>query len=169
MHFRTSASGCAAAYENLAESAPHYQDLKNYEWQFGSTLRIEHVWDGFTILSLLEDYRTRSTILEVPDTGDQEYRFSEAVRERNLRIQIMGQPATMHYCNICTRWYEPENDGESLGMWQVLFSEYLFIPVYYSQGVLCCCGWCYHRASMLRSSQLPDSISQPTTPLLSNT
>ena len=99
---------------DLAATAPLAQVLQDYEWQFGSNLRIEHVWNGFTILCLLEDAARRSVCLDVPDTGDQAHCFQEAVQARNLRMRQLGQPDALHYCNVCTRWWEPTGNNDTL-------------------------------------------------------
>jgi hypothetical protein len=54
-------------------------------------LRHEHVWDGFIILTLLEDLAARSETLRVPHTGDQQDRFTTAMEEHNTHIQLCRQ------------------------------------------------------------------------------
>lgn len=83
------------------------------EWSLkASALKGDHIYYGFTLLSLLEDYCSRNTVLVVPHTGDQANRFTEAVRERNMRLKCYGQPEIEHCCNKCMRLYNA-NGSES--------------------------------------------------------
>ncbi|EKM50854.1 uncharacterized protein PHACADRAFT_165508 [Phanerochaete carnosa HHB-10118-sp] len=68
----TSASACTDTYNEVLAQPP-LQD-----WPFSSLLRPEHVWDAFTLLCLMEDYERRKFVLQVPHSGDQKYRFSDA-------------------------------------------------------------------------------------------
>ncbi|GJE98851.1 hypothetical protein PsYK624_150880, partial [Phanerochaete sordida] len=103
-HSWTSAYGCVQTYEDLNSTAPVSPPFP--EWQFSSALRIEHVWDAFTLLSLLEDSKKRSSPLCVPHGGQHKDRFLDAVRQRNLRIRLTGQPEMHHRCKKCVRYYE---------------------------------------------------------------
>ncbi|KAF7304399.1 hypothetical protein HMN09_00842000 [Mycena chlorophos] len=76
-------------------------------------LRNEHVWDGFIILALLEDHERRGKTLRVPHTGEQRFRFTKAMDERNARIRLVGQPEWAHYCNRCMRVWEDEKGNLS--------------------------------------------------------
>ncbi|KAF8870548.1 hypothetical protein BD779DRAFT_1478769 [Infundibulicybe gibba] len=78
----TSATNGARIY-NTCLSHP---ENKPSGWPFDFKLRSEHVWDGFIILSLLEDFDKRDDILMVPHTGDQKDRFTFAMQEHNARI-----------------------------------------------------------------------------------
>ncbi|TFK45431.1 hypothetical protein OE88DRAFT_1721508 [Heliocybe sulcata] len=78
-------------------------------WRFSFSLCTEHVWDGFLILSLLEDYTRRDELLRVPHTGDQKDRYLDAVRERNLRFCRSGQPEWAHYCEKCMAFSKDED------------------------------------------------------------
>ncbi|KAJ6564878.1 hypothetical protein DFH09DRAFT_1475350 [Mycena vulgaris] len=68
--------------EREPETCPEHKD-----WPPERSFKMctEHVWDGFLILSLLEDYEQRDRVLSVPDTGEQSVRFTEAMPE-NGRI-----------------------------------------------------------------------------------
>ena len=57
------------------------KELEAAGWQFGFKLTTEHIWDGFTCLSLLEDHVERHVQLEVPHKGKQRDRFTEAMHE----------------------------------------------------------------------------------------
>jgi hypothetical protein len=84
--------------------------LKGTDWQFGSELTTEHVWDAFVIVSLLEDKLRARQRLHVPHTGAQKDRFREAMAARNRDIVLYGQPdAVGHACDKCFRKYETEN------------------------------------------------------------
>lgn len=76
-----------------------------------AALRTEHVWDGFILLSLLEDCASRKSVLLVPHTGDQKNRFNAAMADRNLFMSQAGQPEWAHYCDKCCRVW-PGANGE---------------------------------------------------------
>ena len=69
------------------------------------------MWDGFTILSLLEDLdlRAPSALLSVPHGGSQKSRFNDAVAAQNVFMTQSGQPEWAHYCSKCCRVWEGEN------------------------------------------------------------
>ncbi|KAF7308041.1 hypothetical protein MKEN_01166400 [Mycena kentingensis (nom. inval.)] len=107
----TSATNGAKIYDT-ALSKPDEIPRNHPEWVDTSfKLRTEHVWDGFTILSLLEDYERRGETLRVPHTGEQKDRFTAAMSDRNARIQFLGQPEWAHYCSKCIRVWD-EGDGK---------------------------------------------------------
>ncbi len=97
----TSATNCARIY-NLTFST---YNAKPPGWQFSCEVTSEQVYDGFTILSLLEDCHLQNTALVVPHTGQSRERFTEAVNARNNRFRLTGQPELLHHCNKCTRFY----------------------------------------------------------------
>jgi hypothetical protein len=100
MPFRTSATNCARLYNlTLSDTVPPG------DWAFGFTLTTEHVWDGFVILALMDDHHHRSQTLKVPHTGAQKDRFTEALKSRNIRFRVQGQPELRHYCKKCLRVY----------------------------------------------------------------
>ena len=88
------------------ESLPEGWSLK------ASALKGDHIYYGFTVLSLLEDYCSRDAVLVVPHTGDQANRFTEAVRERNMCLKCYGQPEIDHCCNKCMRLYNASGSGQ---------------------------------------------------------
>lgn len=57
------------------------------------------------LLSLLRDSHEQNQSLVLPHTGLQKDRLMVAIRERNLRISLYGQPELSHYCNKCVRFY----------------------------------------------------------------
>jgi hypothetical protein len=110
-HFcRKSATNCARTYDaslnDGTESLPEGWPLK------ASALKGDHIYYGFTVLSLLEDYCSRNTVLVVPHTGDQADRFTEAIRERNMRLKCYGQPEIEHCCNKCMQLYNLNVSGQ---------------------------------------------------------
>ncbi|EDR05899.1 uncharacterized protein LACBIDRAFT_329391 [Laccaria bicolor S238N-H82] len=64
----TSATNCARLY-NLAIGGQHPLQNTPVPWQFSLTVTSDQVYDGFTILSLLEDCQLRRQILMVPHGG----------------------------------------------------------------------------------------------------
>ncbi|KAH0839405.1 hypothetical protein J3R83DRAFT_135 [Lanmaoa asiatica] len=82
----------------------------------------QNVWDAFVIKALLLDSLRRQSMLVVPK-GEQKDRFTQAIKERNLRIQLYGQPELKHYCNKCTRFYK---DANGIGMVHVIW----FVPTH---------------------------------------
>ncbi|KAJ6525243.1 hypothetical protein DFH09DRAFT_936833 [Mycena vulgaris] len=96
----TSTTNSARVYDSSLsqpENFPEHPDWMGTSFK----LRPEHVWDGFIILTLLEDYAGRGETLQVPHTGDQRDRFTAAMEERNMHIQLCGQPEWGHYCTKC--------------------------------------------------------------------
>ena len=53
----------------------------------------------------LEDHQSQLKILVVPHTGAQKDCFTDALRARNLRFCIHGQPELRHCCNKCLHIY----------------------------------------------------------------
>ena len=85
-------------------------------------LASSYVWDGFLILSLLEDHKSRLETLIVPHDGLRKDRYTTAVRARNARIQLYGQEETRHYCNKCIRVYtDSEGNGSQFPFYYVLY------------------------------------------------
>jgi hypothetical protein len=105
---RTSATNGARIY-NTCLSQPENQP----ENWFSSELRTEHVWDGFCLLSLLEDHSRRGSILTVPHSGLQKDRFKAAMEARNVLIQQAGQEEYGHACKKCVRTW-PAEDGKPM-------------------------------------------------------
>jgi hypothetical protein len=78
------------------------------DWPFKPALKGDHVYHGFIITSLVDDHHERHKILTVPHDGEQEDRFKQAIRERNARIKLYGQPEILHACEKCVRFYPEE-------------------------------------------------------------
>ncbi|KAI0726781.1 hypothetical protein BC629DRAFT_1303196, partial [Irpex lacteus] len=56
-----SATNCANSYMVSAS----FSEIQKGEWQFGSVIRTEHVWDAFKILTLLEHSARNAEVLIV--------------------------------------------------------------------------------------------------------
>lgn len=102
---RKSFTNCARTYEVALSGL----DCLPNNWPLKAVLKGDHIQDGFTILSLLNDYCQRNTTLIVPHTGDQADRFTEAIKARNARIKLYGQREIVHRCNKCTRVYKDQH------------------------------------------------------------
>ncbi|KAA1474355.1 hypothetical protein DENSPDRAFT_840923 [Dentipellis sp. KUC8613] len=109
-----SASSCARIYNEGLQVGP-----SDPLWQFSSTIRTEEVWDAFTLLCLLDDAERQHAMLHVPHTGEQHQRFTDAVKERNSRIELLGQAEHDHYCDRCTHFYDPDPSSETPTMSKV--------------------------------------------------
>ena len=99
---RTSATNGACVYNTCLSHPENQPDV----WQFDFELHPEQVWDGFCLLSLLEDHTQHHTVLTVPDDGAQKDRFTDAMKARNLRMQQADQEEYAHACNKCVRVWE---------------------------------------------------------------
>ncbi|KJA21479.1 hypothetical protein HYPSUDRAFT_140419 [Hypholoma sublateritium FD-334 SS-4] len=78
-----------------------------------SNLYREHVWDAFTIVSLLKSKEQCGKVLEVTHIGEQKDRFTKAMGERNCKFILEGQPDAVHHmCDRCFITYVDDN-GDS--------------------------------------------------------
>lgn len=150
---RTSATNGARLY-NSCLSRPETRPV-HPDWppERSFKLTTEQVWDGFIILSLLEDYAGRNAILRVPHGGDQNDRFTEAMRERNERIRTYGQPELSHYCDKCLRVWETK-DGHLSTICIVQFQScsLLFFPFIDREDTRACNRRNHDRTPLLRCS-----------------
>ncbi|KAF8200372.1 hypothetical protein BJ912DRAFT_844352 [Pholiota molesta] len=106
--------------------------LNDGEWQFVPCLRMEHVWDAFTLVSLLDDGKRYQQRLQVLHTGLQKDRFTKAMEERNKDTIYNGQPDMVrHACDKCFRTYKTV-DGKILELMQPIVGDGL------SMGRPCC-------------------------------
>lgn len=87
---RTSAGNCAAIYNEQSEKHDPLRRKKAAKFE----LRIEQIWDAFTVLALLEDAASFGPlgVLMVPHAGLQADRYRQAMHQRNLRFRTVGQP-----------------------------------------------------------------------------
>ena len=108
---RFSASNSSKLYK-MAFADQEY--LQQDEWQFGSKLSVEHVWDAFTIVSLLKSKEQCGEVLEVTHIGEQKDRFTKAMEERNRKLILEGQPDAVHHmCDGCFITYVDDNGDSS--------------------------------------------------------
>ncbi|KAG2037617.1 hypothetical protein BDR03DRAFT_1050033 [Suillus americanus] len=98
----TSATNCARLYNMCLSQGKCAPD--SYLVKFEITG--DHVWDAFVITTLLEDCKRCMCSLTVPQTGNQQDQFMQAMIDRNRCIQLYGfEDVRQHYCNRCTRMY----------------------------------------------------------------
>jgi hypothetical protein len=98
---RFSATNSSRLYDYTMTDRTYFQPS---EWGLSNRLTTNHIWDGFVILSLMEDAVVCSRLLRVPHIGSQADRFKLAMEERNNRIILNGQPdAVRHACDRCMR------------------------------------------------------------------
>ncbi|KAG2152699.1 hypothetical protein DEU56DRAFT_727492 [Suillus clintonianus] len=103
----TSGTNCARIYN----SSVSRQNEFPLQWP-SPEVTLDHVWDTFIIISLLEDCRHRKRSLIVKQTGTQSERFNDAMAHRNQRMRSFGQPdARRHKCTKCCRVYEASTDA----------------------------------------------------------
>ncbi|KAG6375794.1 hypothetical protein JVT61DRAFT_2647 [Boletus reticuloceps] len=100
MQVAVSATNCAHLYDIAQARRLSSHDV---DWQFGTTLTTEQVWDAFTILALLEDAHSRNARLVVSHDGHQQDCFSAAMHARTERIIVFGQDELPHACDGCMR------------------------------------------------------------------
>ncbi|KAF7372143.1 hypothetical protein MVEN_00073200 [Mycena venus] len=106
----TSATNAARVYDTCLSKPENRPDHPDWPPERSFKLRTKHVWDGFLILSLLEDCEERNAVLQVPNDGEQSACFKEAIRERNAHIRLCGQPEWSHYCDKCMRVWREGDD-----------------------------------------------------------
>lgn len=89
------------------------KDLGNFGINLKPNLRTEHIWDAFTLLSLLEHMVRIGELLQVPHSGDQSQRFLKAMDRRNKSYIQQGLPDVVdHVCNVCTRFFQDEDSKQ---------------------------------------------------------
>ncbi|KAH6894824.1 hypothetical protein BKA70DRAFT_1319560 [Coprinopsis sp. MPI-PUGE-AT-0042] len=82
-------------------------ELSEFGINLKPNLRTEHIWDAFTLLSLLEHMVRIGELLNVPHSGDQAQRFHKAMEKRNKAYIENGLPDVVdHVCDVCTRFFE---------------------------------------------------------------
>ncbi|KAG2751907.1 hypothetical protein P692DRAFT_20871831 [Suillus brevipes Sb2] len=105
MQIAVSATNCASLYA-VAQARRDLHNDGADQWQFGSALTTEQVWDCFTLLALLDDHHQRDESLVVAHDGDQKNRFTKAMYARNNHIILRGQDELPHACFGCMRIFE---------------------------------------------------------------
>ncbi|KAJ7767028.1 hypothetical protein DFH07DRAFT_955163 [Mycena maculata] len=73
-----SVTNCSRSY-NTVLSGQEECDFAAGGWQFGCLLTTDHIWDAFTILTLLDYNERKGTCLQVLQTGDQRTRFKDVM------------------------------------------------------------------------------------------
>ena len=76
----TSGTNCAHFY-NVTLHGDHHAPL---DWQFGSMSNSEHVYNGFIILSLLEDCSLQQESLSMPHGGLDKDCYKVAMQAQNI-------------------------------------------------------------------------------------
>jgi hypothetical protein len=148
----TSATNAARVYDTCLSKPENRPVHKDWPPERSFKMRPEHVWDGFLLLSLLEDYDERKQVLSVPDTGEQSERFKDAMRERNARFRLSGQPEWGHHCDKCMRVWK-EEDGLSTSF---PHCDVQGIDLLLDRKTTCHCHRRYHHwPTVLRRPQLP--------------
>ena len=87
-------ANCAAVYLNT-----HKTTTKNKipeSWKFKGKLDGKNVAHAFILSALLENHKLRNTTLQVPHSGLQSEHYKAAMRERNDRTRLYGQPELCH-------------------------------------------------------------------------
>ncbi|KAJ7587636.1 hypothetical protein C8J56DRAFT_786389, partial [Mycena floridula] len=107
----TSATNCARFYNTSLMGTSEPPE----DWKFTFPLKLDHVWEGFLLLSLLEHHEPCGTQLIVPHTRECKDRYLVAMHERNQHIRHYSQPELMHYCDKCVRFYrDDDGNGDAL-------------------------------------------------------
>ena len=98
---RKSATNCVQSY-SLALSG---KDTLPDDWPFKPSLKGDHIYHRFLVLSLLKESQRHGSILTVPHDGEQANRFKPAIRQRNACIKLYRQSEILHACKKCVRLY----------------------------------------------------------------
>ncbi|KAG1882694.1 hypothetical protein F4604DRAFT_1921259 [Suillus subluteus] len=104
MQIVVSATNCAHLY-GIAQARRSCTDNVD-DWQFGSSLTTEQVWDSFTLLALLDYLQQRDERLIVPHDSDQKHHFTTTMYACNSQIVLEGQDKLPHPCCACMHIFE---------------------------------------------------------------
>jgi hypothetical protein len=105
-------ANCAAIYLNTHEATTKNKIPES--WKFKGKLDGKNVAHAFILSALLEDHKQRNTTLQVPHSGLQSERYKAAMREKNDRTRLYGQPELRHRCKKCVREYANNGQGMQL-------------------------------------------------------
>jgi hypothetical protein len=134
-------------------------------WATLFILTADHIWDGFLLLSLLEDYQTQHTTLHVPHSGEHQNRFTEAVKAWNQWIQLFGQEELRHYCDKCTwKYKDTKGNGKCPTITYLENTD-----SYRAYCIHCGDRWYQYELSLLQPAQLPSPFLKRLIVLLSHT
>ena len=136
----TSATNCARMFNMSIAN----DDLP--AWQFNLSLTTKHVFDGFTILCLLEDCVSQKRTLVIPHGGAARDRFTEFVCLRNKRFWLCSQPELFHHCKKCTWTYKGTCSnlfdlGKLLMEMKILYAKFLLLWLMGSQSAIPAVGF----------------------------
>lgn len=112
LHFllRTSATNCLRIYNE----GFHNDELNPFlpaTWFYSLKMRVDDVWNGFFIHSLLLDHSERNTTLRLIHAApSQSKRLQPALKARNARMRGPGQEHWNHACDLCC-WVYTDADG----------------------------------------------------------
>ena len=101
---RVSATGCAEIHNNMALSSLDPFALPvpvPAGFNLSLKLKNRHVWEGFFLYSILQEWSERNKTLIVSIHTPQESQLHAAIEERNRLIQEEGQEYVDHMCNLC--------------------------------------------------------------------
>ncbi|KAI4524967.1 hypothetical protein K525DRAFT_192646 [Schizophyllum commune Loenen D] len=104
VHQRASAEGIAETY-NAALGGRQAINRGTLD----ESLQGSHVYNAFFLHCLLRDKERRKEVLELPHTGLHADRLVNALHERNVRMQGVGQPQWAHSCDKCTSFFRDEH------------------------------------------------------------
>jgi hypothetical protein len=104
-------ANCAAIYLNTHKATTMNKIPES--WKFKGKLDGKNVAHAFILIALLEDHKRRNTTLQVPHSGFQSERYKIAMREKNDRTRLYGQPELRpsHRCKKCVREYPDHGQG----------------------------------------------------------
>ncbi|KAF7290736.1 hypothetical protein MIND_01314300 [Mycena indigotica] len=94
-----SGTNCSRIYD-LALSQVDNELFEAGGWQFGCVLTTNHIWDAFTLYTLLDYHRRRNTRLVLPHTGLQKDRMTMAMEARNEEVIQRGFEETLGHEDI---------------------------------------------------------------------
>ncbi|KAJ7063878.1 hypothetical protein C8F01DRAFT_1054782 [Mycena amicta] len=110
-----SGTNCSRIYE-LAMSQGNEELFESGGWQFGCILTTNHIWDAFTLYTLLDYHLRKGSRLKLPHTGLQKDRMTAAMETRNVEVVRYGFEETLgHGCDLCTRkWINKDGVEEEV-------------------------------------------------------
>lgn len=80
-------------------------------WDQRLQMKVDDVWNGFFLHSLMLDHAERDNILELEHHVSSDMRrLQPALRARTWRMRGTGQEEWNHTCDLCAWHYMDEND-----------------------------------------------------------
>ncbi|EIW75746.1 hypothetical protein CONPUDRAFT_169481 [Coniophora puteana RWD-64-598 SS2] len=114
---QTSATNLADLYhETYAVKRDEMEnDASKFSIPFRTMLTADDVWNAILVLALLRDRRPHNRPLAVAHAGEGWPDFADALRERNERFQLFGQPELRHCCTGCMCCHDGyNNEGQHI-------------------------------------------------------